>query len=112
MEDWVEQLHQSGLLDNHRTRNMRDKVTKYLNVAKWEQMKLSPKVSSIKQEVKEASKRKLHDERKSEKRQRLSKLDRDENRENTLQTLLQVQPQPISTARELNLQEYRNSQPN
>jgi hypothetical protein len=91
---------------------MRDKVTKYLNVAKWEQMKLSPKVASIKQEVKEASKPKLHNERKSEKRQRLSKLDRDENRENTLQILLQVPPQPITTAPELNLQEYRNSQPN
>jgi hypothetical protein len=26
MEDWVEQFHQSGLLNNHQTRNMRDKV--------------------------------------------------------------------------------------
>jgi hypothetical protein len=54
---------------------MRDKVKKYLNVAKWEQMKLSPKVTSIMQEVKETSKRKLHDERKSKKCQKLSKLD-------------------------------------
>jgi hypothetical protein len=53
-------------------------------VAKLEQMKLSPKVASIKQEVKEASKCKLHDERKSEKCQWLSKLDRDDNQENIL----------------------------
>jgi hypothetical protein len=49
-----------------------------MNVAKCEQMKLSHnKVASIKQEVEETSKRKLHDERKSEKRQPLSKLDCD-----------------------------------
>jgi hypothetical protein len=91
---------------------VRQKVKEYLKVAKWEQRKLSPKAASLKQVVKETSKHKLHDERKKEKHQRLSKLDSYVNQENTLQTLLQVPPQPISIAWELNLQEYRNSQPN
>jgi hypothetical protein len=35
MEDWLEQL-QFGKANDARTRNMRDKVEKYMNMACWE----------------------------------------------------------------------------
>jgi hypothetical protein len=38
MEDWVEQLHQCGKLNDVRTRSMTDKVEKYVNMAHWEKI--------------------------------------------------------------------------
>ena len=38
---------------------MRDKVEKYVNMAKWEKMNINPGVVRIKSELKEASKWKL-----------------------------------------------------
>jgi hypothetical protein len=63
MEDWVEQLHQFGKANDVRTRNMRDKVEKYVNMAQWEKMNINPDVVRIKSEVEEASKRKFRIER-------------------------------------------------
>jgi hypothetical protein len=56
MEDWVEQLHQFGKTNGVRTRNMRDKVEKYVNMARWEKMNINSDVVRMKVEVQEASK--------------------------------------------------------
>jgi hypothetical protein len=56
MEDWVEQLHQFGKDNDVITRNMRDKVERYVNMTRWEKMNINPEVMMIKAEVKEASK--------------------------------------------------------
>jgi hypothetical protein len=78
MEDWVEQPHPFGILNDVRTRNMRDKVEKYVNMACWEKMNINPDVVRIKAEVKQKRKQKFRIDRPDRKKR--AKVARDEKR--------------------------------
>jgi predicted nucleic acid-binding Zn-ribbon protein len=106
MEDWVEQLHQFGKLNDVRTRNMRDKVEKYVNMARWEKMNINPDVVRIKAEVKETSKRKFRIERPDRKKR--AKVARDEKRSSALETVVPIGEAGIRGGFELNLEERRS----
>jgi hypothetical protein len=107
MEDWVEQLHQFGKVNDVRTRNMRDKVEKYVNMARWEKMNINPGVVKVKQEVKEASKRKFRIERPEKKKR--AKISRNEKRTLALETVVPVGEAGIMNGFQLNLEEHRSN---
>jgi beta-lactamase class D len=62
-EDWVEQLHQLGLKNNHRTRTIRNRDRKYKLYTKWEQLSGNRNIQRIKKEVNENRKQKLQHNR-------------------------------------------------
>jgi predicted nucleic acid-binding Zn-ribbon protein len=110
MEDWVEwveQLHQFGKLNDVRTRNMRDKVEKYVNMARWEKMNINPDVMRIKTEVQEASKRKFRIERPDNKKR--AKIARDDKRSSALETVVPIGEAGIRCGFDLNMEEHRSS---
>jgi hypothetical protein len=113
--EWVEQLHQFGKLNDVRTRNIRDKIEKYVNMARWEKMNINPDVVRIKAEVKEAfkqkfriaSKRKFRIERPDNKKR--AKIARDDKRSSALETVVPIGEAGIRCGFDLNMEEHRSS---
>jgi hypothetical protein len=108
MEDWVEQeLHQFGKANDHvRTRNMRNKVEKYVNMARWEKMNINPGVVRIKTEVKQASKGKFRIEHPDKKKR--AKVARDDKPSSALEIVVPIGEAGIRGGFHLNMEEHRS----
>ena len=69
IEDFIEQAHQFGMLDESRTSNMRDRERAANSHCAWEEIGQNPKVINKRQEVNTRSKRNLKRNRSGERKQ-------------------------------------------
>ena len=105
-EDWVELLHQLGLKDNKRSRGLRDRPTKFVAHANWEEMSNHPDVRQAKLEVEAKSKRIFKNPRRRDKESAPESRKRKRN-EQRAQVAEAFQPQVHRTSLALNLAEFK-----